>query len=87
MYRDYFISPERFHWESQSTTTFASKTGQRYINHEALGTAVLLFARDHKSTAFGRGAPYRFHGLLTYQAHEGERPMEITWTLRPVGNG
>jgi len=80
MYRDYFISPEHFHWESQSTTTIASRTGQRYINHEALGTAVLLFARDHKATAFGSGAPYRFYGPLTYQLHEGERPMSIVWS-------
>ena len=81
MYRDYFISPELFHWESQSTTAVASKTGQRYINHEALGSNVILFARDHKTTDFGSGAAYRFHGPLTYRSHEGERPMAITWLL------
>ena len=81
MYRDYFISPELFHWESQSTTTSASRTGQRYINHESLGSHVLLFSRDHKITEFGSGAPYRFYGPLTYKSHEGERPMAITWHL------
>ena len=32
MYRDYPITPTLFHWESQSTTSVASKTGQRYLN-------------------------------------------------------
>lgn len=81
MYRDYFVSPELFHWESQSTTTAASPTGQRYINHTARGSHVLLFARDHKVTEFGGGAPYRFHGPVSYRSHEGERPMAITWKL------
>ena len=31
-YRDYAISPERVHWESQSATAVGSATGQRYIN-------------------------------------------------------
>ena len=31
MYRDYPISPTLFHWESQSTTSVASPTGQRYL--------------------------------------------------------
>jgi len=81
MYRDYFISPTLFHWESQSTTTATSRTGQRYINHEAMGTNILLFSRDHKTTVFGSGAPYRFFGPLTYRSHEGERPMAMTWDL------
>ncbi|MCA1733997.1 MAG: DUF3427 domain-containing protein, partial [Acidobacteria bacterium] len=32
-YRDYAISPDLSHWESQSTTREASDTGQRYIHH------------------------------------------------------
>lgn len=48
MYRDYAISPELFHWESQSTTSVRSPTGQRYLNHQARGTHVLLFVRHRK---------------------------------------
>jgi hypothetical protein len=44
-YRDYAISRELLHWESQSTTRAASPTGQRYQRHEANGSHVLLFAR------------------------------------------
>jgi hypothetical protein len=32
-YRDYAISRDLIHWESQSTTSLASKTGQRYLHH------------------------------------------------------
>ncbi|MGN6131412.1 MAG: DUF3427 domain-containing protein, partial [Nocardioidaceae bacterium] len=50
MYQDYPISPTLFHWESQSTTSVNSRTGQRYLN----GTStVLLFVRGQKQDAFG----------------------------------
>jgi hypothetical protein len=35
--RDLALGPSLFHWESQSTTTTASPTGQRTIHHEARG--------------------------------------------------
>jgi len=44
-YRDYAISPELIHWESQSATAADSATGQRYIHQREEGTNVALFAR------------------------------------------
>ncbi len=82
MYQDYAVSPELFHWESQSVTTVASKTGQRYLNHGANGSHVLLFSRPQKVSAFGTGAPYLFLGEADYVEHRGERPISITWHLR-----
>lgn len=82
MYQDYAISPELFHWESQSGTTLASKTGQRYLNHREDGSHVLLFTRPQKVTEFGSGAPYVFLGEADYVEHRGERPIAITWRLR-----
>ena len=77
MYRDYPISPTLFHWESQSTTTLASPTGQRYVK----GTStVLLFVREQAKDDFGT-APYLFLGPATYVEHSGERPIAITWRL------
>lgn len=77
MYRDYPISPTLFHWESQSTTSIASPTGQRYLN----GTStVLLFVREEWQDEFGT-APYLFLGPATYVQHSGERPIAITWRL------
>ena len=46
MYRDYAMSPTLFHWESQSVTSIASPTGQRYLNHRELGSHILLFSRN-----------------------------------------
>lgn len=77
MYRDYPISPALFHWESQSTTTVASKTGQRYLTG---ASTVLLFVRETQQDAFGT-APYLLLGPATYVSHEGERPIAITWSL------
>ena len=81
MYRDYPLTPHLFHWESQSRTTVASSTGQRYLNHQAMGTHVLLFARQRKQGDFGV-EPYLFLGPADYVSHEGERPIGITWRLR-----
>ncbi|MCA9339358.1 MAG: DUF3427 domain-containing protein, partial [Candidatus Saccharibacteria bacterium] len=48
MYKDYAISEWLFHWESQSTTSVSSKTGQRYLNHASNGTRIALFIRREK---------------------------------------
>ena len=80
MYRDYAISPELFHWESQSTTSVQSPTGQRYLNHQARGTHVLLFVR-HRKHESGRTAPYTCLGAADYVSHERSRPIAITWRL------
>lgn len=82
MYRDFALSSELFHWESQSTTSATSPTGQRYINHRQSDSHILLFVRETKKSVFGDGAPYVFLGPADYVSHEGERPMAITWRLR-----
>lgn len=81
MYRDYAISPDIFHWESQSVTRVDSPTGQRYLNHQQLGSHVLLFSRPTRTTEFGTGAPFTFLGTAHYVTHRGERPIAITWRL------
>jgi hypothetical protein len=82
MYRDYAISPTHFHWESQSTTSERSTTGQRYIGHVEEGTHVLLFARETSERQAGQSLPFLFLGPMIYQHHRGERPMAITWRLQ-----
>ena len=75
-YRDYAIDTRHIHWESQSRTRANSPTGLRYQQHKALGTDMLLFAResaDERALWFiGRGC---------YVQHEDEAPMAITWQL------
>ena len=81
LYRDFALSPQLFHWESQSTTASTSPTGQRYIHHRERGSHILLFVREAKTDAFGT-APYVFLGPADYVSHERDRPMAITWRLR-----
>ncbi|HUP24302.1 MAG TPA: DUF3427 domain-containing protein [Thermoanaerobaculia bacterium] len=75
-YRDYAISRELIHWESQGVTRAESETGLRYQNHKAQGSSVLLFARlrvDDRA--------FWFLGPANYVEHRGEKPMAITWRL------
>ena len=81
MYNDYAISPSLFHWQSQSTTSADSTTGQRYIHHAERGSHVLLFVREFKQDACG-AAPYTFLGEAEYVSHNGSKPMNIVWRLR-----
>jgi len=77
-YRDLALGPALFHWESQSTTTAASPTGQRYIHHAARGSRVLLFVREQRKQDGRPGAPtepFVCLGFARYESHEGERPM------------
>jgi superfamily II DNA or RNA helicase/HKD family nuclease len=75
-YRDYAISPELIHWESQSATAADSATGQRYIHQREAGTNVVLFARLRTSDR-----AFWCLGRASYVSHEGERPIAFVWKL------
>ena len=75
-YRDYAISRDLIHWESQSETRVTSPTGKRYQHHVSEGSSIMLFARE---TPDDRA--FWFLGPATYVSHQSERPMEITWRL------
>ncbi|MGO9488745.1 MAG: DUF3427 domain-containing protein, partial [Solirubrobacteraceae bacterium] len=84
MYRDYAINRTLFHWESQARQTPEQPTVQRYINHQAEGTRILLFVRESKRFALGT-QPFYFLGSVSYVEHRGERPVSFTWRLpRPM---
>ena len=75
-YRDYAISRDLIHWESQATTRAGSNTGKRYQNHVKEGSKIMLFSRvnsDERS--------FYFLGAANYVRHEYEMPMAITWKL------
>ncbi|SEA76099.1 Superfamily II DNA or RNA helicase [Oribacterium sp. KHPX15] len=81
MYNDYSISETMFHWQSQSTTSASSPTGQRYINHRAQGSKVLLCVREDKKDSWGNASPYSVLGFVDYVKHEGSNPMNVVWRL------
>lgn len=75
-YKDYAISKDLVHWQSQSATRADSPTGQRYQHHVERGSHVMLFARLRNDDR-----AFTFLGPATYVSHESERPMSITWRL------
>lgn len=81
-YRDYPINATRLHWESQSTISRASTTGQNYLQFEARGYTILFFARLERQID-GETAPFIYLGpaksLITAQA---DRPIQMVWELR-----
>lgn len=81
-YRDYALSSELLHWESQNQTSDSSPTGIRYQSHKANGSHVLLFVRRYKKTDIGGPQPWMLLGPAEYVEHKGSKPMGITWRLR-----
>ncbi|MDO5874828.1 MULTISPECIES: DEAD/DEAH box helicase [Paenarthrobacter] len=85
MYKDYAISPELFHWESQNATSSTSPTGKRYLDRRAHGSHIVLFTRDTAEDESGLTVPYTCLGQMDYLQHSGEKPIGITWKLhRPM---
>ena len=76
-YRDYAISRELIHWESQSVTRADSDAGLRYQRHAQLGSGVMLFARLRADDR-----AFAFLGPAAYVKHESELPMAVTWRLQ-----
>lgn len=58
----------------------ASPTGQRYINHELLGSNVVLFVRERKKVD-GLTEPCYCLGTAKFVSCEGSKPMSIVWKL------
>jgi superfamily II DNA or RNA helicase/HKD family nuclease len=71
-YRDYAISRDLFHWQSQSSTTADGTVGRRY--REGRARFWLCVRRTQED-------PYVFLGPVRYVGHEGSKPMSITWKL------
>ena len=70
MYNDYSINEELFHWQSQSTTSETSQTGQRYIHHKEKGSKILLFVREFKNDSFGNYLQYLTKSLSATTAYK-----------------
>ena len=81
MYNDYSINETMFHWQSQSTTSDSSSTGQRYICHSTQGSKVLLCVREDKKDPWGNAGPYSVLGFVDYVRHTGSKPMNVVWRL------
>lgn len=74
-YRDYAISPTRFHWETQAAASVTRPSGRRYVESATNGWSFYLFVRTDPEAAFA------FLGPVRYESHAGDRPIAITWRL------
>jgi superfamily II DNA or RNA helicase/HKD family nuclease len=75
-YRDYAISAERFHWQSQNSAGPDTSGGRRYLESAVNGWQFQLFVRPRKGDA------YRACGPVVLESAEGSRPMSIVWRLQ-----
>jgi hypothetical protein len=74
-YRDYAISAERFHWQTQNSAGPDTPGGRRYLGSSTNGWQFQLFVRPRKGDA------YRACGRVALESAEGDRPMSIVWKL------
>ncbi len=80
-YQDYPITRSQLHWESQSTASQGSATGQNYLNFRQRGYTILFFARLAKRID-GETAPFIYLGpARTLLSFEGDRPITMRWEL------
>lgn len=81
LYKDYPISRNLIHWETQSRISQDSTTGQNYIFFKERGYTILFFARLEKRNG-PHTVPFTFLGpAKSLRSFEGNRPIQMTWEL------
>jgi hypothetical protein len=78
-FKDYAISPELFHWQTQNRAGPNNNSGRRYTESLTNGWKFQLFVRENREVA------YVALGSVQLVSYEGDRPISITWRLdRPL---
>jgi hypothetical protein len=79
-YRDRFLGPDLFQWESQNRTRQDSPAGRTLRRHKEEGYEVHLFVRRTKKIQ-GRAAPFVYCGEVEFVDWDGDAPISIRWRL------
>jgi superfamily II DNA or RNA helicase len=81
-YKDQFINPSMFQWESPNTTSPHTGQGERLISHKAQDISMHLFARKFRQVE-GAAQPFTYFGKLDYVSHDPKKskPMQINYAL------
>lgn len=74
-YRDYAISAERFHWETQNAVAAGSERARHYADHVAAGWSMHLCVQTRKHE------PFAYLGPVVHESQQGSRPVQIIWRL------
>ncbi len=80
-YRDFALSPTRFHTQSPNSYSPDSTAGRRLVEHASRGVVVMLFVRETPMTAEGFTMPFVFLGPTTLHEHSGSKPISLVWEL------
>ena len=80
-YRDQFLSPSEFQWQSQNRNTQESELGQALRHHAARGTHIHLYVRRRGKNNRGT-VPFTYAGELEFVRWEGEKPITVWWKLQ-----
>ena len=80
-YKDHFISPDEFEWQSQNRTTQKSSHGQLIRYHNKHGATIHLFVRAKAKTNEGKGESFLYCGPVEFQSWSGENPITVRWKL------
>jgi superfamily II DNA or RNA helicase/HKD family nuclease/diadenosine tetraphosphate (Ap4A) HIT family hydrolase len=79
-YKDRFISPTEFEWQSQNRTRQDSPLGQQIREHRQNGTTVHLFVRKMAKVR-GETQGFYYAGELEFLRWEGEKPITVWWKV------
>ncbi|AMO58289.1 restriction endonuclease subunit R [Endozoicomonas montiporae] len=79
-YKDFFMNPSTFHWQSQNQTSHTSNVGQHYINHKKASYRIHLFVRK-AAKQYNITLPFMYLGQADYVSSSGDQPMSVIWKL------
>jgi superfamily II DNA or RNA helicase/HKD family nuclease len=79
-YKDRFLGPDLFQWQSQNRTRRDSTEGRAISGHRDLGYRVHLFVRRAKKIK-GMQAPFVYCGEVEFVDWEGDAPITVRWRL------
>ena len=80
-YKDHFLSPVEFEWQSQNRTTQEGRHGHTIRNHREQGVTIHLFVRAKAKTPDGRGESFLYCGPVQFVSWTGEKPITVVWHL------
>ena len=80
-YKDEFLAPKSFQWQSQNRTTQTSSDGKSIKEHAGQGITVFLFVRPRSKTRDGKAMPFVFCGQVDFVSWDGDKPITVRWRL------
>jgi superfamily II DNA or RNA helicase len=81
LYKDFAISENIFHWQTQNSARPDKGKGLTYINQQDSQKNILLFVREKNTDEFKNTMAFVFIGNAKFLEYSGSKPMSIKWQL------